>query len=45
MQSIDKEVASMAVFNQREDGLAGDNLGSMVGVNDENDGASGNTSV
>ena len=41
MQSVDKEVASMAVFNQRDDPLSAD-----FAINDENDGgASANTSV
>jgi len=43
MQAVDKEVASMAAFNKKEDQISGD---FSTAFNDENDGgASGNTSV
>ena len=44
MSSIDKEVASMAIFNTRDDTLATD-YPINGSINDDNDGVNGNTSV
>lgn len=44
LHSIDKEVASLAIFNQRDDPLSSTDIGSGT-ITDENDGCVNNTSV
>ncbi len=45
LHSIDKEVASLAVFNQRDDQMSSTDFGSSPVHNDENDNCANNTSV